>query len=413
MNPNIIILAIHQSHVGAKAGGYIRLQEFLKYTPEHVKSIVIDISPSIYKEDIRHNQLVTVVLPKWIRFLVRHFFVVGVLFERIFTSIECYRLGVRYIQKYNIPVIYIPMGDLPQLYLPAIFLKRKFPQVKLVVDILNFEIYDKGIIPTIKAFQKNSKNIFVSFILACVVYISYLIIKYTINSVDYIFSVSPTLVERIKKVYKHETISYTPSGVSKMAFGEKKKQSKYLGIYVGRVTELKGIYNLLDVWTALVRKIPDAKLAIVGLISEVELKIVKKIINERKLESNILVTGGVSEETKFKYISQSNIFLHLATYEPLFPVIGILEGCAMGLPVICYDMKVIPPPQEISKEKSLIIVKNGAIDEVVSSIMKLRNLSNNDIEKIQEKAKNYAKKYDWEQIAKIEYNILSKYARVK
>jgi len=55
-------------------------------------------------------------------------------------------------------------------------------------------------------------------------------------------------------------------------------------------------------------------------------KRIKNLVKQSNLENNVVVYGSVTEEEKYKILSESEIFLHVANYEPLFPVIGILEG---------------------------------------------------------------------------------------
>ena len=398
MKPNVVILAIHQSHVGSRAGGYIRLKEFLKYSPKDVKSIVIDWEQSIYADVVEKDQLVTIKLPGVIPFLLTHMQVLGILFERIYTAFQAYSKTKKVLQTNDIKVLYVPIGEFIHLYLPAVLLKKRFPEVKLVVDILNFQIFRKGFISTVKSFIDKSANVFLAFATAIVSYTSFTAVKKTIHRVDYIFSVSPELAETINEIYKKKTINFTPSGVNSSAIAVSEGKKRYLGVYVGRVTEQKGIFNCIDVWEKVVIKHPKALFAIAGIISpEIKHQITEKL-NAKRLQDNVVIIG------------ESEIFLHLANYEPLFPVIGILEGLAGGLPAIIYDMKVTKPViKKISNTNFLYVLENGAIDKAALAIEKLSNLTTKEKKTIQKNARGYAEQFDWKEIAKIEFNIIRKF----
>lgn len=410
MKSNVVILAIHQSHVGSRAGGYIRLKEFLRYSPSDVNSIVIDWKPSIYTNEVDANQLVTIKLPAVITFFLKHIQILGILLERIYTAFQAYYTTKKVLQTQNIKVLYVPIGEFLHLYLPAILLKKKFPDIKLVVDILNFQVYKHGFLHTLKTFMENSSNKFISFGTAVVSYVSFVVVKKTIHKVDYIFSVSPELAETINEVYQKKTIDFTPSGVNSSAIAVSAVKKKYLGVYVGRVTEQKGIFNCIDVWQKVVTKHPKALFAIAGIISPEIKQQVVELLKEKGLTKNIIIIGEITEKEKSTIINESEIFLHLANYEPLFPVIGILEGLAGGLPAVIFDMKVTRPViKKIKNNNFLYVVENGDIEKAAEAVIQIATLSSNERKTIQKNARRYAEQFDWREIAKIEFNVIRKF----
>lgn len=402
----LVIVGVHQSYAKTYAGGYVRLREFLKNIPATFDYHILDTKPTIYADVVSRKNITILTVPNYILFALKVAFPLGVFLERIWTAFALYKLLKKTCddQKGEL-LVYIPIGELLHLYLPAIFLKRKYPNVRIVADILNFEVYYEGFFSLVKRFQKSS-SLISSYILALVHYISFLVTKKTITTVDYIFTVSPELVTVIKKIYPRKTIDFTPSGVHVESKYLRKRSKKYLGVYVGRVTEQKGIYNLLSVWHEVVAVFPSAKLAIAGLIGPDVSAEVTKLIDEYSLKDNITIFGAVTEKKKYELISQSELFLHLATYEPLFPVIGILEGCALGLPVVVYNMSVVSSQPELKKEKSISIVRNGNIKETVKTILRLSKLSIKDKQKLSISAKKYAQRYNWKIIAKKEWKVI-------
>jgi glycosyltransferase involved in cell wall biosynthesis len=114
---------------------------------------------------------------------------------------------------------------------------------------------------------------------------------------------------------------------------------------------------------------------------------------------------NVSEKQKYKLLFSSNIFLHLASYEPLFPVIGILEGLSCGLPIVTYNMEAIDFAPDTYQ--CISIIKNGDYNATAGAVHDLTFLSNAEYKKLQNQGVRYAKRFNWESISKIEWNIIN------
>lgn len=407
MKNNIIIIGIHQSHVGANAGGFIRLIEFIKYIPKDFNFKIIDLYPTIYDNNLQKKHIQTYTQPRIVYILLKKFFVLGVLGERIYSAFQAYKISCSIIEKESISIIYVPIGEFLHLYLPAILLKRKYPHIKLVVDILNFKVYKDNFISILKSYISKSNNYIISIATALVSYISFKLVNKTINTIDYIFTVSPQLVKEINIIYKRNTIDFTPSGVT---FHPNKAKiiKRYAGVYVGRVTEQKGIFNLIQVWKEVVRLKPEARLIIAGLITPETTNEVNEKIKMYNLTENVELKGSVTEKEKFKIIAESQIFLHLANYEPLFPVIGILEGLTSGLPVAVYNMPAVSEElKKIDKNNFIYVINNKEIRETALMIIEILSLNKLRKEEIALNARHYAAKYDWSKISKIEWDVIS------
>ena len=276
-----------------------------------------------------------------------------------------------------------------------------------MVDILNYEIPDNNFINYFNTLKKNGIGIFRALVTIIMYYIGYFLTNVTISSVDYVFTVSPELVKSIKKVYSKKTIDHTPSGVDSSFQLRFSNTKRYLGVYVGRITAQKGVYDLVTVWSKYVLNGSNAKLAIIGSADEVNKKLLEAEIYRLHLQKNVEVFFGVSNIIKNKLLSQSMVFLHLAKYEPLFPVIGILEGLSYGLPVISYDMAVIANHLKQDNLANFIyVVDNGNTNKVVSALKKYTFRSDKEKKVIFQNARKYAKNYDWDVIAAKEFNVI-------
>jgi glycosyltransferase involved in cell wall biosynthesis len=410
---DILILAWHQTYLSSYAGGHIRLKEFLKRFPKSFRYLLLDNEPTIYDDTIPKSNIVIYSTPLFLNKFKKYLFLFWFLFEQLFTGREIYKYASKLIEQHKISVVYLPMGEVLHLYIPAILLKRKFPHIRLVVDILNYEIPEKSSIAFFKKLYKNNLGFIRSFMTVVIYYLGHVTIDKTINHCDYVFTVSQELVTVLKKVYKKNTIDYTPSGVNKPNI-VKIETKKYLGVYMGRLSTTKGITDLLAVWEEMIQYNAKAKLAIAGSCDEIFFNNLKIEIKNYGLQNNIDVFRNVDEKQKNKLLSSSQIFLHLSWYEPLFPVIGVLEALTFGLPIIHYQMPVVRSQLKkiADKDKNFIfVVDKGDILQAVQKIMQFDKFSGGEKKNISTNAKNYSKLYDWDVIADIEIKVLSKFVK--
>lgn len=109
----------------------------------------------------------------------------------------------------------------------------------------------------------------------------------------------------------------------------------YDGVFQGRFHPQKGVVELIDIWKLVVRKVPNAKLAMIGdgpLMKSVKLK-----IKSEKLENNIKLLGYVFDgEEKYKIFSQSKIVVHPAFYDS--GGMAAAEAMAFGIPCVGFNL---------------------------------------------------------------------------
>jgi glycosyltransferase involved in cell wall biosynthesis len=409
MKKNLLILMWHQVYLSTKAGGYIRLIEFLKRTPKDVYYTILDNSPTIFNDVVPKESLLVYKMPKVLDKIRENSFLIWGFLEVPIAGYILYQQAQKIILENEIKVLYVPIGEFPQLYIPAIFLKKKFPQINLIVDILNYELPQNSAFSYYRQLRKGKISFIKSVIIVVMFYVGYFLTNLTIRNVDYIFTVSERLVKEIKKKYQKKSINFTPSGVVTDFPISLNSKREYDAIYVGRITIQKGIDELLQVWKLVVTTKPKAVLAIVGYADKQLEHEIKKEIKNNKLQKNITLFGGVSEDMKNRILSKSTLFLHLAKYEPLFPVIGILEGFSHGLPVVVYDMDVIPGEIKKSNTPFITIVPNGDQKAVVTTVINFMNTKKPEKEILYKQAKNYSRNYSWDVIAKKEFDVIRKY----
>jgi len=173
----------------------------------------------------------------------------------------------------------------------------------------------------------------------------------------------------------------------------------YDGIFLGRLSHSKGIFDLIDIWKKVCQNIPEAKLVLIGGGEEKTKKILLEKIAYLGLKDNIDILGFLNDKQAHKILNSSKIFL-FPSHEEGWGIV-IAEAMACGLPVISWDL----PVYKLVFENYTIQIKENATDEFAKKIIKfLKNdSSRNDFA---QKGNDFIKKYSWKNVAQKEYEIL-------
>ncbi len=147
--------------------------------------------------------------------------------------------------------------------------------------------------------------------------------------------------------YNPEKIMAVPNGVdhekynpNKEEFSEKKVREfrNKIGVrddpmifFIGRLTWVKGVENLVRAMNSVVKEVPEAKLVILGQGGQQES--IDDIIETNNLQDNVITRYEfVDEEERLMYYAASDLAVFPSRYEPF----GIVctEAMSMGKPVV-------------------------------------------------------------------------------
>jgi glycosyltransferase involved in cell wall biosynthesis len=176
-------------------------------------------------------------------------------------------------------------------------------------------------------------------------------------------------------------------------------KKEFEGCFLGRLTPLKGVFDLIEIWKVVCECLPNAKLVIIGTGDDGCVTKLKNKINEWGLSENVFLLGYVREEEKYQLLKKSRVFLFPSHEEGWG--LAVLEGMACGLPIVVYD---IPPFREIYGE-TINLVKFKDIKKfgyTVIEILKDNKLQNS----LSTKSINLAHKFNWKDIAIRELQII-------
>lgn len=115
------------------------------------------------------------------------------------------------------------------------------------------------------------------------------------------------------------------------------KQDPPVILTLGRLSQRKGIYDILKAVPGVLAYAPDAKFWLGG---DGEVEQVRNILSEQSWGAQVRLLGWVRDQEKRKVLEQAKIFL-LPSHKEGFPV-AILEAMSYGLPVVSTPVGGIP-----------------------------------------------------------------------
>lgn len=169
--------------------------------------------------------------------------------------------------------------------------------------------------------------------------------------------------------------------------------------YIGRLSATKGISDLINVWSRVVRVSPGARLAIIGGGSAQLEEAKRYIVRDLGLEKNIRILGSLADEDAYRIRKTSKVSLS-CSYEEGWGI-TIAESLACGVPCVVYDL-----PVYFEKFNGAVeMVPRGDIDNFSKSVINLMN-NGNKRNKMASCGKEIVQKYDIEGIVKQEVEII-------
>lgn len=136
-------------------------------------------------------------------------------------------------------------------------------------------------------------------------------------------------------------------------------------ISIGRLIPLKGFVTLIQIMPNLLKKYSDLKLLIVG--DGPDMPNIRKTVNKLGLENSVILGGSLDQQTLFRYIRASDVFVLNAQHETFSHL--LLEVMNIGIPII--TTRVGGNPEIIRDGKDGILVRYNNKIELESAILKV------------------------------------------
>src|SRR3989344_1079432 len=291
------------------------------------------------------------------------------------------------------------------LWSPIYYLLRLRKEVDVVIDIENgipffTPLYVRK--PILGIMHHVHQDVFFKELFFLFAWIPYLMEKYMhlfYKNIKFIAVSNTTKTEMIKRLnFSKDQIEVVYNGLNNKFYSNAKKTKFQSILYFGRLMKYKRIDLLIDVFSNVLRHVPDAKLFIAGSgIVEDELKSKVRKIN---LSDKIIFYGFVSEKEKINLIKGSWIFANPSSMEGWG--VTVIETNSLGVPAVVFD---VPGLRESVKNNETGFVVNNA-DQMVNKIISLltkKTLRN----KFGKNAIQWSKNFSWDKTAENTLKILN------
>lgn len=188
------------------------------------------------------------------------------------------------------------------------------------------------------------------------------------RSADALVTVSSTFVKMLRRYGLNEHIYCLPNCVEfPELYRTEQHHNKLRLVFVGRINEVKGIYDVLECLHKYKEQLQDKVELHIGGIGDEERFL--KMMTDYNLSSMIVQHGWVVGKEKEDLFCSSDVFIHPSHFESFG--IAILEAMSYGLPVITTLIGGIPDFFE--DKKSGVAVVPGNVDEIYEAILLFLN----------------------------------------
>ncbi len=217
---------------------------------------------------------------------------------------------------------------------------------------------------------------------------------------DHIFAVSPDIKEYLlKRRFSNNKVTVTGNGLETTLIKNAKAIKKYASdaLFIGRINDTKGIYDMLKILSKIKEKYPKFVLNIMGDGDSTTLEIFKQKISDHGLNNNLKLLGYRQGQEKCNIIKSTHSFWFFSVSESFG--VALLEAVTSGLYAFTYDL---PAYRNIYKYGEIYTFKKGdyqtIIDKMLSFYQNKKYINN--------QGKKLLNKYSWENIARHEYETM-------
>lgn len=185
-----------------------------------------------------------------------------------------------------------------------------------------------------------------------------------LKSADMVIALSESWKEKFEKEFGLTNCVSLPNGISTDEFIDticSMEENRNSFLFMGRLGERKGAYDLLNAVEIAVKRNPNIKLFMAG---DGEIDKVKALIAEKNLENNIEVMGWVDFAGKLELLKKCATVI-LPSYNEGLPM-SILEGMAAGKAIISTTVGAIP---EVVTTENGILLQPGDVIAIANALV--------------------------------------------
>ncbi len=165
----------------------------------------------------------------------------------------------------------------------------------------------------------------------------------------------------------------------------------YDGVFVGRISKEKGVFDLVAAWRRVVDIKNDARLLLIG--SGPDIYSVKRRVVELGLGQNVVVRGRCTDEEMYASMKASKVFVFPSVFEGWG--LAVAEALACGLPVVCSD---IPALREVfGKCSSVFLVPKKDVEKLAATVLEVLDM--NQTRALAGASRAFVRNFGWKAVA--------------
>lgn len=211
----------------------------------------------------------------------------------------------------------------------------------------------------------------------------------------YVLTLSSFSAEQLRKLgVRKEKIAIIGAGIDYEKVRKVKARKKnFDGVFIGRMSVEKGVFDLIPIWKKIVEKKPNAKLVVIGAEAPLKDKWLKEI-KKNDLDKNIIYLGAIKDdETVYKVLKSAKVLVFPSHIEGFSIAVG--EALIAGLPVVCWD---IPTLREVyGRCLSVKFIPKGDINKFSEEVYHLLKDKNYRFA-LRSEGQKYASRFSWDSV---------------
>lgn len=213
-------------------------------------------------------------------------------------------------------------------------------------------------------------------------------------------AVSEATANKVRRLFHVREVMVVGNGVDWDLFRNADcNGKKYDAVFLGRIAEDKGIFDLLKAWEKVVGKIPSAHLLLIGGIEKRTKEKFYEIVHDLLLERNVTVAGFVSDKRMVQLLKSSKIFVLPSLREGFG--LAVAEAMAAGLPCIISDL----PALREAYSPAAIFVQPSNVGNLADAILSLL-LNLGKCSELRKQGEKLASRFSWKEVATKEFKVL-------
>lgn len=225
-----------------------------------------------------------------------------------------------------------------------------------------------------------------------------------LRKADLVFTPTPEIRNYLlKRGFPKEKLIETSFAVENDLIEKARRSEEYAtdALFVGRINETKGIFDMLKVLQIVKKKYSEFQLTILGEGDSITTEKFKKQIDKMDLRNNVIFLGYIAGQKKYDIIKSAICFWFLSVSRSESFGMALLEAVCSGVPAFAYNL---PQFSRLYPNGEVDISPKGDYQTVAEKVINLfeqGNFSN-------EKGKLLLGKYSWRKIAETEFKAMAK-----